>query len=230
MEDKIKKYVEYHFRFKKGKEKEELVEEVYGNLVDYFHSRKETHGDETLAYRETIGRMGDFSDVNTEANAGFSLMPGVYDVGLITSLVLSVFGLVAVFLHSSLAFIFTVLSILMFVASAYYTYHKAQYEKNVNGDIDTFHLYLDKSFSYLKTAFIFWAGTFSLLLAIMFANAVLFMNAANNPFEVFDNIGELILLYFLSFVLATTIIGIFFYMLYERIMAHYRFISGKDHL
>ncbi len=230
MEDRIKKYVEYHFRFKRGKEKEDLVEEVSGNLIDYFYQKSEAYGDEDRAYRETIARLGDFSDVNPEAARQFSLMPGIYDVGLITAAVLSAFGLVAVFLHTSIAFILTVLSISMFVASAYYTYHKAQYEKNVNGDIDTFYLYLDKSFSYLKTAFVFWALTFSLLLAGMFANVIMFMNAASNPFEAFDNIGELVLVYFFSFVLAAIIIGIFFYMLYERIMAHYRFISGKEDL
>ncbi len=230
MEDKIRKYVEYHFRFKKGKEKDELVEEVYTNLLDRFNALKEDYGDEEKAYRETIARMGDFSKIEADDNPEYSLLPRVYDVGLIVALALSVFGLVAIFLHSSLAFILTVVSIVIFVASAYYIYHKAQYEKNVNGDIDTFHLYLDKSFSYLKTVFIFWALTFTILLGLLFAGIFTFMSGVNNAMEAFSSPGQLVLAYLLSFLVAAALIGGLFYLIYTKIMEHYRYISGKSHL
>ncbi|MFW6299070.1 MAG: hypothetical protein ACOC14_05255, partial [Bacillota bacterium] len=118
----------------------------------------------------------------------------------------------------------------MFVASAYYTYHKAQYEKTVNGDIDRFHLYLDKSFSYLKTAFIFWGITFTILLGEMIAATILFIEGVNNPMSAITNIQDFIGLYFFSFLIASIIIGVFFYKLYQRIMMYYYHLSGKDHL
>lgn len=230
MEEKIRKYVEYHFRNKKGKDKESLIEEVTNNLLERYEELKEAYGDEDRAYRETIARMGDFTDEEREFNPVFTETPRLYDVGLLVGVVLSVFGLVAIFLYSSLAFILTVISIVLFVASAYYTYHQAQYEKTVNGDIDRFHLYLDKSFSYLKTAFIFWGITFTILLGQMIAATILFIEGVNNPINAITNIQDFIGLYFFSFLIASIVISVFLYKIHKGIMKYYHHISGKGSL
>ena len=233
MKEKIRHYVEYHFRFKEGKEKEELVEEVTSNLIDRFETLKEKYGDEQKAYREAIGHMGDFSEVETDDRIEYTLRPKLYDVGLVVALTLAIFGLVSVIMQGNLAFVLTVASIVVFVASAYHSYHNALYEKNVNGDMDYFYLYLDKSFSYLKPAFIFWAITFSVLLGQTIAGMVLFMVGAGDPLNAIQNIEGIegfIGIYVFGFLIATPIIGVLFYFVYMRIMDHYRYISGKDHL
>lgn len=230
MEDKIRKYVAYHFRNKRGKEKDDLIEEVTSNLLERFEELKDTYDDETRAYRETIARMGDFTDVDRDYNPAYTLTPELHDAGLLVGVVLGLFGLVAIFLHASLAFLLTVVSIVLFVSSAYYTYHKAQYEKTVNGDIDRFHLYLDKSFSHLKTAFIFWGITFTILFGQLIAGTIIFIEGINNPMFVISDLAAFIGLYFFSFSIATVVIGVFFHHIHAKIMTHYYSLSGKDHL
>ncbi len=230
MEDKIKAYVTYQFRFKKGEEKTQLVEEVLSNLLERYETLKETYQDEERAYRETIARVGDFSSLDVEKEPRYTLSPGLYDVGLLVAMVLSVFGVVALVLQGGLAFIITMISVVLFVGSAYYTYHKAQYEKDVNGDIELFHLYLDKSFSYLKTSFIFWGISFSVLFGQLLAGIILFIMGANDPLSVMLNIGEFIMLYLFMFVISSLIVGFVFYMIYQKIIEHYTYLSGKDSL
>lgn len=227
MKDKLRRYVEYHFRFNEDRDKEAVVEEAYKNLLERYETLKDKYGDEERAYHETIEGIGEFTGQEKDEKK-YASLPGIYDVGLVLSLVLSIFGIIAFFISSVLAFILAVLSIMFFSGSAYYMYHRAQYEKNEKGDIDEFNHYLDRSFSYLKTAFTFWAIIFTILFGQLIARMFLFMEDLSDPFNTFTNFEQFVMLYFISFSISAAAIGVLFYLLHDRFMEHYYKISGKD--
>lgn len=230
MKDKLRRYVEYHFRFNEQKDKKALVDEAYNNLLERYETLRDKYGDEARAYRETIDSIGDFTDLEKGGNGEYASMPELYDVGLVVSLILSIFGIIAFFITSVLAFILAVLSIVIYSGSAYYMYHRAQYEKNEKGDIGQFNHYLDRSFSYLKTAFTFWAVIFTILFGQLIARMFLFMEDLSDPFNTFTNFEQFVMLYFISFSISAAAIGVLFYLLYDRFMGHYYKISGKHEL
>ena len=228
MEEKLRKFVEYHYRFNDARDKDQKIEEVYNKLLVQYNTLKDRYGDEERAYRETISHIDAFADVEREIRSEYTRGPRFYDVGMVLALVVSVFAMLAFFIAASLAFVLTVISIMLFSGSGYYIYHQAQYEKNVNGDIDRFDHYLDRSFSFLRTAFIFWAITFTILFGQLIADMFLFMEGLSDPFNTFTNFEQFVMLYFISFTISAAATGVLFYLLYDRFHLHYRRISGKD--
>ena len=88
MNEKLKSYVDYYFRFDEREDIEEVKAEVLGNLIDRYEEYLEKY-DEEKAYVEAIKSMGDFK-VNEEIVED----PLLVDTGLLISLVTAIFALV----------------------------------------------------------------------------------------------------------------------------------------
>lgn len=227
MKDKLRIYVEYEFRFNEERNKEALVDEAYNNLLKRYETLKEKYGDENRAYRETIEELRAERDSEKKVGRPYSSMPKLYDVGIVVALILSIFGILAFFVSAGLAFVLAVISIVLFGGSAYFMYHRAQYEKNENGDIERFNHYLDKSFSHLKSVFTFWAIIFTIFLGQMIARMFLFMEDLSDPFNTFTTFEQFVMLYFISFSISAAAVGVLFYLLYDSLRGHYVKISGR---
>ena len=235
MKEKIRRYVEYELRNQDPDQRQELIDEVTENIYEKYQELASHYENEHKAFQETIATIGDFSGVDIEAEERFSIQPGVYDIGLIVATVLAVMGAVLMpLIGLTQAFLFTLASILIFSASAYYTYYQAQYEKNVTKNIQRFHIYLDKAFSNTKTAFIFWSITLSFVLARLFFEIYFSIHIGvwlSDPLSMTQiEIGEVIFFSILFYVLSLALIATLFILAYQKLIAYYQTISGKDHL
>jgi len=127
MEDKIREYVNYQFRFDNREDIEEMKEEIIANLIDRYHEYLKEGKSKQEAYIEAIKQMGNFANVEEDIDNEFSLKPSIADVSLVVAMILSVFGLLLLFMNFLAGAITTVISIVCFSSASYYMYANSQY-------------------------------------------------------------------------------------------------------
>jgi hypothetical protein len=228
MEAKIKQYVDYQFRFDKREDLAETKEEIIANLIDRYHEYLNEGSTPEAAYIEAIKSVGDFTNnpVNDIPNE-YSIKPSVPDILLLCSTILSIFGLLIYLFSNITGTIITVISILLFSSSAYYLYSYSQYVRKEEMNIEKHHLLLTKIFRYLKTNFVFWALSLSMIMAALvmrILSTLLLIDFSIN------DIRSYFLLYLIFFIIALIAFMLIFRNIYQRLMSHYYLLTGTTYL
>ncbi|QVK17577.1 hypothetical protein KHQ81_12060 [Mycoplasmatota bacterium] len=175
--------------------------------------------------------MGDFSEnkMNDIPNE-YSVKPSIPDILLMSGAILSIFGLLITFFSAVAGIIFTALSILLFSGSAYYLYSYSQYVRKQYMDIEKHNMLLKKIFKYMKTSFIFWAISLSLIMASLVMNLITQMVLIDPTKVIFSSISEYLFIYFILFFIALLIFLLVFREIYKRLMHQYYFLTGTTNL
>jgi hypothetical protein len=227
VENKIRNYVHYQFRFDQRDDIEDLKEELIANLIDRYHEELSSGKTEEEAYITSIKSIGDFSrDVKDDIPQEYSVKPSIPDILLMSGAILSVFGLLLTLFNAIVGTVITALSILIFSSAAYYLYSYSQYVRKEEMDIEKHHLLLMKIFKYMKTSFIFWAISLSLIMASLvmsFISRLILIDPTNLSF---DSIGHYIFVYSLFFLIALVIFLVIFRKIYLRLMHRYYVLTG----
>lgn len=224
MNEKLKNYVDYYFRFDEREDIEEVKAEVLGNLIDRYEEYLEKY-DEEKAYVEAIKSIGDF-----KVNEDIVEDPLLVDTGLLISLVTAIFALVGVLFNNILGLVVVMVSISLFVASAYILVGKAKVFIEEEKDIERSKYHLQKIFSYMKASFTFWSITLSLLGAKLLYSVVLsmaFLGGMNNGFYEEDFV-ILLVLSFVVFLLLLVVLLVLSRVIYARLMHQYYLMTGDQ--
>lgn len=120
MEEKIIEYVNYRFRFRKGKDVEESKAEIIANLTDRYYDLLKEGKSMQEAYVEAIRSFGSFTDDLTgeSADNDFNVKPSLADIALVVGAILSVFGVFTSLISFTLGLILTIISILCYAGEA----------------------------------------------------------------------------------------------------------------
>jgi len=222
--EKLKSYVDYYFRFDEREDIEEVKAEVLGNLIDRYEEYLEKY-DEEKAYVEAIKSMGDF-----KVNDDIVEDPLLVDTGLLISLVTAIFALIGILFNNILGVVLVMVSISLFVASAYILVGKAKVFIEEEKDIERSKYHLQKIFSYMKASFTFWSITLSLLGAKLLYSVVLsmaFLGGMNNGFYEEDFV-ILLVLSFVVFLLLLVVLLVLSRVIYARLMHQYYLMTGDQ--
>jgi hypothetical protein len=223
MNEKLKAYVDYYFRFDEREDIEEVKAEVLGNLMDRYEEYLDKYEDEQKAYVEAIKSMGDFKEEEELVED-----PMFVDTGLLVSLVTAIFALIGVLFSNVLGIVVLMVSISLFVASAYILVGKAKVFIEEEKDIEKSKFHLQKIFSYMKASFTFWSITLSLLGAKLLYSLVVsmaFLGGMNNGFYE-EDFTILLILSFVVFVLLLVILLVLSRVIYARLMHQYYLMTG----
>ena len=227
MEKKIKEYVHHYFRNDRREDIDSLINEIIANLLDKYHHYLQSGDDEETAYVNTIKSMGDFFD-QTQTSSEYNLKPTWADVALVVSIVLGVFSVVSLVLASSLAYILIILSIGSFGAAAYFLYASSQYALLQDCDVLAHNLLLKKLFKYLKSAFISWTISLSVMFGQLLASiAFLIQGSTIANLMIQGSIWIIIVIYLITFILSFAVFISLFYLLYLRLHHRYTDLTGE---
>lgn len=228
MEDKIREYVNYQFRFDNREDIEEMKEEIIANLIDRYHEYLKEGKSKQEAYIEAIKQMGNFANVEEDIDNEFSLKPSIADVSLVVAMILSVFGLLLLFMNFLAGAITTVISIVCFSSASYYMYANSQYIRKNYMDIEKHNIILKKIFKNVKTCFIFWAISLSIILTYIIISILVQLSLINiiDDFN-YESIGSIIEVVIILFILILTVFIVLFINLYHRIMKKYYYLTGE---
>lgn len=231
MEEKIKNYVNYQFRFDNRDGIENLKEEIIANLIDRYHENIKVGKNPEEAYVEAIKSMGDFSENKiNDIPEEFSVKPSIPDILLMSGAILSVFGLIITLFSAICGAIITAISIILFSGSAYYLYSYSQYVRKQYMDIEKHNMLLKKIFKYMKTSFVFWAISLSWIMASLVMSFITRLILIDPTFINFENLGVYLLVYAILFVVSLIIFLLIFRNIYNRIMNNYYFLTGTTNL
>lgn len=231
MEDKIRKYVDYQFRFDKRENLDDLKEEIVANLLDRYHEYLRNGKDPQEAYIEAIKSMGDFTeDHSNEIPSEYSFKPTIPDILLMCSTIMSIFGLIIFFLSNIIGTIITAISIITYSCSAYYLYSYSQYVRKEEMDIEKHNLLLSKIFKYLKTNFIFWVINLSFIFTSLIMGLISSIVLIDPEAALFTDVGTFILVYMILYCIFLTILIIIFYKIYQRLMNYYYLLTGTNYI
>lgn len=231
MHDKIRQYVNYQFRFDERNDIEELKEEIIANLIDRYEEYRQKGLTEEEAYIEAIKSMGDFSQHEyNKISEEYSIKPQIPDILLMCGAILSIFGMILTLFNGIVGTIITAISILLFSGSAYYLYSYSQYIRKQYMDIEKHNLLLTKIFKYMKTSFVFWAISLSLImtsLVITIITSIILIDSMNLSI---DDVGSIITIIVILFIGVLAIFSFIFYKIYQRLMNHYYLLTGNKEL
>ncbi|MDP2424952.1 MAG: hypothetical protein U1C51_06840 [Candidatus Izemoplasmatales bacterium] len=230
MEKKIREYVQHYFRNDRREDIDSLINEIIANLLDKYHHYLQSGDDEETAYVNTIKSMGDFFD-QTQTSSEYNLKPTWADVALVVSIILGVFSVVSLVLASSLAYILIILSIGSFGAAAYFLYASSQYALLQDCDVLAHNLLLKKLFKYLKSAFISWTISLSVMFGQLLASIVFLIQGSTFASLMLQGgIWTIIVIYSITFFLSFGIFIALFYLLYLRLRYRYTDLTGETTL
>jgi len=231
MHDKIRQYVNYQFRFDERSDIEELKEEIIANLIDRYEEYRQKGLSEEEAYIEAIKSMGDFSQHEyNKISDEYSIKPQIPDILLMCGAILSIFGMILTLYNGVAGTIITAISILLFSGSAYYLYSYSQYIRKQYMDIDKHNLLLTKIFKYMKTSFIFWAISLSLIMTRLVISIITGLILLDPTIISVDDIGAFITIIVLLFIGTLSIFLYVFNKIYQRLMNHYYLLTGNKEL
>lgn len=235
MEEKIIEYVNYRFRFRKGKDVEESKAEIIANLTDRYYDLLKEGKSMQEAYVEAIRSFGSFTDDLTgeSADNDFNVKPSLADIALVVGAILSVFGVFTSLISFTLGLILTIISILCYAGGAYYLYSYSQYVKLQELDIEKHNLTLKKIFKYLKTSYVFWAISLSYFAAKLVSILISFISALfiiTDPWDIKAIFYTQIILSTLVFIVAIIVSILVFSNLYNRLLQKYYQLTGEVYL
>lgn len=235
MTNKIRNYVNHYFRFDHREGIEDLKEEVISNLLERFYALIEEGNTEEEAYIKTIKQMGDFqAPENEEIPIEFQrTTPAIPEYALISSVIVSIFSTILLFIHPLTGVIFTATSIILYTIGSYYLYAKAMHVKSNMLDIELYKSYLKKIFTYMKTCFGFWSFNLAFVMAIIVQAITGFilglMTATNVSSDSYQTFFYLFLiLTILSFIVSFIVFAVLSVKLYQRLRHKYYLLTGES--
>jgi hypothetical protein len=231
MKDKIRKYVEYQFRFQNDQETKELIEEIVANLCDRYDALYQSYLDEDKAYLEAIKQMGEFK-MNHEK--GEAIKPSIMDMFLVVSIILAIFGLIIIFFHLLTGIIITALSIILYAIASNHLYQLANYAKIKEMDIEKHHMLLSKIYKFMKTNFIFWAISLTLIIAtipskIIMGLSVYYTFGSLDPSDFESIVQTAVISSFVVFILSAVVISLILSNVYRKLQEKYIYLVGEAH-
>jgi len=231
MEQKIRKYVNYQFRFDNRDGIDDLKEEIISNLIDRYQENLNAGKEDEAAYIEAIKSMGDFSENKiNDIPEEFSDKPLIPDTLLVSGAILSVFGLLLTLFNPITGTLVTALSILIFSSSAYYLYSYSQYVRKQNMDIEKHNMLLRKIFKYMKTSFVFWAISLSFIMASLLMKLITSMVLIDPSQITFRTLNSYLTFYAILFIIALITFLLIFQNIYGRLMRQYYILTGTTRL
>lgn len=234
MKDKIREYINYVFRFEKEEDVQELKQEILANLYDRYDEFYEKYKDEEKAYIETIKCLGDFN-IKDDTSIEFNEKPSWVDISLIISVVCAIFGLIAIMFDFIIGLLVVGASISLYFTSSTYLFKLSQYVKKNEKDISKHNMLLQKIFKYMKTCFVFWAISASII-AVKIVGLVinllisirLFTNInLSNPLKL---ARSLIFINLLVFIISFILCSILLSKLYNKLIEKYYLLTGETSL
>ena len=238
MKDKIREYVEYQFRFDHTINVEETKAEIIANLCDRYDELFAKYQDEEKAYIETIKQMGDFNAHQEDIPEEYSIKPSWPDIAMIVATVFAVMGFAVTVFSLTYGAIMVAISISLYAASCYYLYHYSQYVKKTEMDISKHNLLLEKIFQYMKTNFVFWGISISLIASNLIQGIVsLFAGYGfltitslfgTNPSDIFAGAYSLLYIGIITLVISLVACYIILTRLYKKLMRKYYYLTGNQ--
>lgn len=234
MENKIREYVNYQFRFREPSEVEDLKEEVILNLIDRYQENLKIYNDEDKAYIEAIKQMGDFAkEDKNQIPEEFTIKPSFPDILLVCGMILSIFGLMLTLINTIAGTIITSISIITYASACYYLYSYSQFVRKNYMDIEKHNILLKKIFKYLKNNIIFWSISLSLVIAAIVSNLItgIFGYAIINTNNIDQNsVKFIIFVSVIVFLLSLIILLYVFHKLYNKALMRYYLLTGEKNL
>lgn len=240
MKNKIKAYVDYQFRFDHSKEAEDKKAEIVANLYDRYDQLLEKYHDEEKAYIETIKQIGDFNIKEEEIPDEYGIKPSWPDIAMIVATAFAVFGLATTVFSLVYGSIMLAISISLYAASCFYLFNYSQYVKKVEMDVVKHNMLLKKIFQFMKTNFVFWSisisliasnfiqGLFSLIGGYGFMTITSFLGS--NPQEIIYAAQNLIVVGILTLIILLIVCYSYFKKLYSKLMRKYYYLTGDKSL
>jgi len=241
MEAKIKQFVKNQLYYYSQGNKEELHEEISGNLIErYYDFLKEVDNEQT-AYLKTIGLMGEFLDEDLPDD-GYRLPIKLEDLAMLLGSILSGVGFFLLFFMPVAGIMFTIASIVLFVIGAHFSYGQAQYARKKDGNMAVYVSRLKRIFSYVKSCFVFWAGSATLLLSALIYTIYIFVRSTiiyssiegttdyNEIINVIGSVHQVFLTAFVVFLISLIIVGFLTYFVYWKFIEHYEMLTGEKNL
>lgn len=235
MHKKIEEYVQFKLRNDHTEDSLEKKEEIISNLIERYDDYLKRTNDEEQSYIETIKTIGDFID---EEDEEINYRPELSEMFLVSASVLAIISLLAVFLNSLVGLIIVGISISLYSVGALYLYQKSKFYETVEFNVRKYRLFLDKTFSYMKTNFTFWAITLTLVITQLIYQFLLWIVAVTTvanytageipDITTTDDIWYVYVFVVLGFIITFSIIGSFFIVLYRRLMKKYKELSGNS--
>jgi hypothetical protein len=226
MHKKIKDYVWFKLRNDHSSDHLEKKEEISSNIMERYDELFEQSNDEENAYVEAIKTIGEFVEEDVEQVA---YKPEFAEMLLVSATVLSIISLLATLLSAVAGIIIVGTSITLYAVGAVYLYQYSKFTANEEYDIQKYQTFLNKTFSYMKTNFIFWSLSLSLIISQLIYSIVLVIATIStiNNMSIEDFFG----VYFFSilgFFIVLAIIGSMFISLYRKLMKKYTDLTGDD--
>lgn len=224
MEEKIRQYVNYRFRFDRRPDVDELKEEIIANLIDRYHEKLNEGKMEEEAYREAIQSMGNFSDQD-HVPYEYSFKPSLFDLFQVIAVITSVFSVIATLLSITFGTTLVLISMLFFGMAAYYFYSYSQYVRKEELDIPKHHLLLRKIFRDIKTNFVFWAISLSIIFTHIIMKWIQILTL--KQIETIDDLNGWFRQIFVIFIFLLLIFAILFRIIYKKLMWRYTQLTGE---
>ncbi len=225
MYTKIREYVNFKLRNDHSDDHKEKKEEIISNIIERYDELLHKTNDESYSYIEAINTIGDFAEESKEED---NYKPELAEMLLISATVLSVISLIVTLLSGVAGAIITGISITLYSVGAVYLYQYSKFVQVEEYDISKYNTFIDKAFSYMKTNFIFWALSFSLIFSRMIYSFVFLIASliAFNNLRIEDLYG-VYAFSIIGFLIVLSIISSIFIRFYRRLMMKYTDLTGK---
>lgn len=225
MIEKLTDYINHIFKIRNISD-EEMKQEIIANQIDRYNDYLSKGMDEETAYLKTIKSLGNIGgkedeQVKFEDKTTWPYMAPYLALGL------AVIATIVVLIKISLSILFITTSISIFIASAYYLYHKSQHALNVLGDVNKHNSLLKEIFNNLKTIFIFWNINISFWIASIVAGIIAPIIIAENGFQ---PIFVYLIVYFVVIAISFTIIFFILNAVYVKLQVKYYELTQDDSL
>ncbi|MFK5883642.1 MAG: hypothetical protein QM489_04800 [Candidatus Izemoplasma sp.] len=226
MYNKIEEYVIFKLRNDSSKDKDEKKEEILSNIIDRYDALCEKTNDQEYSYIEAIKAYGEFTNEDKEAE---SYKPEIAEMLLVSATILSVTSLIVTLLSGVAGVIVLGVSITLYSVGTVYLFQFSKFVQSEEYDIEKYNLFIDKTFSYMKTNFIFWSIALSLIFARMIYSLVLLivLTTTIDTWNI-EYFRVLLFLAVVGFFIVFAIIGSLFIVLYRKIMIKYADLTGKN--
>ncbi|AIO18831.1 hypothetical protein KQ51_00952 [Candidatus Izimaplasma bacterium HR1] len=226
MHKKIREYVDFKLKSDHSEDHEEKKEEIISNIIDRYDELYEKTKDKSYSYVEAIKTFGDFPADSTDED---SYKPLVAEMFLVSATVISVISLIVTLLSGVAGAIVVGISITLYAVGAVYLYQYSKFIQREEYDIQKYTSFIDKVFSYMKTNFVFWAISLSLIFTRMiYGIVVLFATVMTMDTLGIEDFYGIITFSVIGFLIVFAIIGSLFIGLYRRLIKKYTDLSGNN--
>ncbi len=213
-------------RSDRSKDHEEKKDEIISNIIDRYVEMYKDTKDKSYSYVEAIKTFGEFP---TDSNDEDSYKPQVAEMFLVSATVISVISLIVTLLSGVAGAIVVGISITLYAVGAVYLYQYSKFIRREEYDIQKYTSFIDKVFSYMKTNFVFWAISLSLIFTRMiYGIIVLFATAMTMDSLRIEDFYGILVFSVIGFLIVFAIISSLFIGLYRRLMKKYTDLSGNN--